>query len=686
MELLALLSSSDDQIIPDVKDALGKFTVYPLKTLNELEELYRNIPLNLLLIDVTTVKMSLIEEFLNRFDDKIVLLITPEKPDRFTKENLPRCVFETIEARSVKADLPTLVERALERQRFRNELRLLRESRDVIQPSRQMQAYEQREPVSFRREPVTPRYESVHSGRYIQEKVILNFAKMLTVSFDMSKLLDHFMDSVMEIARVSRMSVMIRDRDRFLVKTQVGLDPYLAENLQLGTDSALVKWLARTGRLMQKPSAYPDTASVDIRKEMDLLQCCVSFPMMYKGRLIGILNIDSKITEEPFYREELEIIYVLCNYLAAAVKDIDHYHQLWYQKEFTKNILTSMTSGMIAIDRDEKITVFNQQASDILNLDSSKIIGSDLRELPSPLGDILFETMKTGTSYRRHEVTIHPSNMPLGINSYRLMDEHQQPTGAGIVFSDLSDSKKLQEQSMRAKNLEAVNDLMAKIAHEVRNPLTSIQTYTQLLNEKYSDDDLQKFFASTVSDSINRLNVLIDKLITFSSKQDYTVKTEDVNVIMSEAVEFISRNIPQTHSFTAGKADKVFYINADKKLLIKAICYLVLSIADHTPDGVPISMNVVQGETSESSVAIALTFSGSGSFEKGKQGLMKPLLDIQHLGTELNVPISHKIIEGHGGSLDLIQKDGETSFLISLPVTEKKTEDMSVRRGHVGGN
>lgn len=686
MELLALLSSSDDLIIPDVKDALGKFTVYPLKTLNELEELYRNIPLNLLLIDMTSVKMSLIEEFLERFDDKIVLLITPEKPDRFTRDNLPRCVFETIEARSIKADLPALAERALERQRFRSELRLLRESRDVIQPAKQMQSYERREPESAPREPVTARYDPVHSGRYIQERVIVNFAKMLTVSFDMSKLLDHFMDSVMEIARVSRMSVMIRDRERFFVKTQAGLDPYLADNLQLGSDSALVKWLARTGRLAQKPSAYPDTASVDIRKEMELLQCCFSFPMMYKGKLIGILNIDSKITEEPFYREELEIIYVLSNYLAAAVKDIDHYHELWYQKEFTKNILTSMTSGMIAIDRDEKITVFNQQASDILNLDSSKIIGGDLRELPSPLGDILFETMKTGTSYRRHEVTIHPSNLPLGINSYRLMDEQQQPVGAGIVFSDLSDSKKLQEQSMRAKNLEAVNDLMAKIAHEVRNPLTAIQTYTQLLNEKYSDDDLQKFFASSVSDSINRLNVLIDKLITFSSRQDYNLKTEDVNVIMNGAVEFVSRNIPQTHAFSAGKADKVFHINADKKLLIKAIYYLVLSIIDRTPEGVPIRMNIAAGETSDSAVEMALTFNGEGSFEKGKQGLLKPLLDIQHLGTELNIPISHKIIEGHGGSLDLIQKDGETTFLIRLPVTDKSGEDLSVRRGHVGGD
>ena len=125
--------------------------------------------------------------------------------------------------------------------------------------------------------------------------------------------------------------------------------------------------LQETGRIMNKPVSFFDTESVTIKNEMEILQCSVSFPMIHRGKLIGIFNVDNKITEEPFYSEEMEILYVLCNYLAAAVKDIDLYHNMWYQKEFTKNILSSMSSGMIAIDKDEKITIFNQQASEILN-------------------------------------------------------------------------------------------------------------------------------------------------------------------------------------------------------------------------------------------------------------------------------------------------------------------------------
>jgi len=675
MKLLALLSNRDDSIIPDVKSALRQYTVYPLKTIEELEDLYSNIPLNLLLIDTTSHKLSSMGDFLDKLDNDRVVLITPDKLDKYTKDNLPRSVFDSVDAGAIRTELPAIVERALERQRFKNELRLLKKSHEVIsQP--QTRVYHRPETEMF-----SGRWDPVPSGRYIHERVVVNFAKMLTASFDMQKLFNHFIDSVLEIARVNKMSIMLRDKNVFKVKNHYGLDPSLVDNLQLRKDNALAAWLARTGRIMNKPVSFFDTESVTIKNEMEILQCSVSFPMIHRGKLIGIFNIDNKITEEPFYSEEMEILYVLCNYLAAAVKDIDLYHNIWYQKEFTKNILSSMSSGMIAIDKDEKITIFNQQASEILNFSSSDIIGKDLRSLPSPFGDILYETMVTGNSYKRYEVTLNPSNLPIGINSYRLLDEQQNPVGAGIVFSDLSDSKKLEEQFRKAEQLKAVNDLMAKIAHEVRNPLTSIQTYVQLLHEKQVNDELQQFYISTVSQSITRLDSLIDKLITFSCTQDYCLNCEDINELMNEAADFISKNIPAAHKFTKQSIDKPFYVNADKKQLIKAIYYLVLSIIDKRLDGISIKMNTIIYMEEPPTAEILITYNSEESIEERKQELLKPFSDIKNLGSELNVPISNKIIEGHGGCLDIKSKEGINTYIIKLPILDRRGATVSFKGG-----
>jgi hypothetical protein len=366
MELLALLSNNDDIVIPGVRSALKKYTVYPLKTVEELEDLYSNIPLSLLIVDTTSHKLSLMDNFLSRLDANMVVLIMPESPDRYTLNDFPESVYDWVDINSIGTDLPVKVERAFERQRVKSELRLI-QSRDHFEP------IGSKDSIRSNSERIMCRGDSMPRGRFVHEKVIVNFARMLSASFNMQKLLDHFIDSVMEIVRVSKMSVMLKDKEGFYVKTNYGLDPYIADNLRLSRESTIATWLARTGRILNKPVSVVDSLSMDIKKEMEALQCSVSIPMVNKGKLIGIFNMNSKIAEEPFYQEELEVIYVLCNYLAAAVKDIDLYHQMWYQKEFTKNIISSMNSGMIAIDKDEKISIFNQQAADVLNLDPSRI-------------------------------------------------------------------------------------------------------------------------------------------------------------------------------------------------------------------------------------------------------------------------------------------------------------------------
>jgi nitrogen-specific signal transduction histidine kinase len=293
--------------------------------------------------------------------------------------------------------------------------------------------------------------------------------------------------------------------------------------------------------------------------------------------------------------------------------------------------------------------------------------------------------MVTDNSYRRHEVTVHPTELPIGINSYRLLDEQQNPIGAGIIFSDLSDSRKLEMQNRRAEKLKAVNDLMAKIAHEVRNPLTSIQTYAQLLNEKLADDDMNQFYVDTVQQSIQRLDSLIDKLVTFSSTQDYNFLQVDVNDLLVEASDMIEKNMPDTHKFSKQLLEKVFYINADKKQLAKAIYYLIINVVDRTPDGTFINIITSAEFKDNAFVEIKITYGGEESGKEEEQNLLKPLLDIDHLGKELNVPISDKIIEGHDGSLEIKKEGNVNIFFIRLPILDRRSSRIPIGGGDVSG-
>lgn len=658
MEILALLSDRDD-VVPEVKTALKRYTVYPLKTLEEFEDLRTNFLINLLLVDTVSHKLSRVEELLNKLDNDTVILITPERLNEFTMENMPPSVYDCVEAQSIHTELSLIVERTLDKQRLKKVTSLLEKSRDDVPVHG---TYDLQTPVSSFYGQAG--LESFLAGRFLQ--VLVNFAKVLTASFDMRRLFNHFIDSVMGISHVSKMSIMLRDKEGFHVKTHNGLDPYIAENLRLRKDSALATWLAKTGRIKRKPLNPTDTTSLNIKSEMELLECTFSFPMIHKGKLIGIFNIDDKITEEPFYREELEIIYVLCNYLAAAVKDIDLYHQILYQKEFTKNILSSMPSGMIAINRDERITVFNQRASEILNLNPSEMIGRDLRNLPSPLGDILYETMVTGTSYKRHEVDVLQEKLPIGINSYRLLDENRIPIGAGIVFTDLSDLKRLEEEKRRADRLEAINAFTFRIAHEIKNPLTAIKTFAELLDERYGDEEFKSFFNTTVRQSIYQLDNLIEKLVIASIPLDYRFEKINIDMIIEDAINQAQKVIPEGVILgkTEEKIKEPVFISADRRLLTKALYYLLLLCTEKTKDGsVSVGTNIA-----EDKVEISVSFPGKALSDEEKQQLSMSLTDMESFGIELNVPISKKIIEEHGGSIQIESDSKGNVFEVNIPI------------------
>lgn len=666
MDVLALLTNRDDIVTPKVKTALKEYTLYTLKTLEEFEDLHINIPISLFLIDTVSHRLSQLGELLDKLDNDMVILITPEKPNQFTLDNMPSSVYGCVDEQSIRIELVPVVERALKKQRLKNMTELLKQTKDKTFVSGVSE-----EGVPYAGQSHTHKqleFEGFPAERFTQKRALVNFAKMLTASFDMRKLFSHFMDSVAEIVSASKMSVMLKDKEGFHIEAHLGLNPYIIDNIKLKKDSALVSWLSKTGRIRHKPVNPADIAGINIKSEMELLQCIFSFPMVHKGKLIGIFNIDNKITDEPFYKEELEIIYVLCNYLAAAVKDIDLYHQILYQKEFTKNILSSMASGVIAIGGDEKITIFNQRASEILDLNPVDMIGSDLRSLPSPLGDILYETMAAGTSYKRHEIAIGPAKLPVGINSYRLLDENQAPIGAGIVFNDLSDSKRLEAEKRKTERLEVINDLMAKIAHEVRNPMTSIYTYTQLINEKYKDDELNNFYSTVVFQSIQKLDNLIDKLIVFSSKAEYNLNRENLNLILNESADYLKKKLPPSHKFLKQDLRNTVFINADRKLLAKAISYIVLSAVDRTPDGAVITLSAETSMDGNTCAEILIEYNGKEFTENDRQNIFKQSFDIDNLGAALNIPISHKIIGEHGGSLGIKSEGSSNTFIIKLPL------------------
>ena len=535
-----------------------------------------------------------------------------------------------------------------------------------------------------------------HPVSSFSERAMRELSKALTARFDLSRLLNLFVDSVADGMGISKISAFLMEEGGiFRIKASRGIKPDLAANLQFRTEDALPLWLSREGRILRRSEVLgmiSDPVFRRLARQIEILQCVISVPFLNKGTLVGFLNLNQKVTGIPFTNDELEILFALASHMAVAIQDILFYQQMYYQKTYSQKILAHMSNGVVAIDTKERITIYNFRAEQILGRSASEMLGKDLRYLPSPLGDLLYQTMREGKATQKEEVRLFQGKVPLEISSYPLADEQQRPMGSVILFEDISSRKKLEEESRRADRLNLLNELLARMAHEIKNPLVSIRTFIQLMHERYEDQDFRGFFYNTVSREAERINDLVEKLIAFVQPLVFHYDFEDLNTMLDNSL-FLAweRGIPKELQIIKNFSNVTFTIRADKEQMSKAFSYIVLHVASSLNEGGEL---VIETEEVRNMGSFGSSHSdprGSVvrvSFRDNSQGM--PLEDLEKIfdpfraaegfGACLGLPVSQKIIEEHGGRVEVESEIGRgTTFHVYLPFVTEGARSTSIK-------
>jgi PAS domain S-box-containing protein len=415
-----------------------------------------------------------------------------------------------------------------------------------------------------------------------------------------------------------------------------------------------------------------------------------SIPLIAAGALVGILNLGERVTGLPYTDDELEILFSLASQVALGIQDIHLYHALQYQKAFIENILTSLSSGMISIGTDERIRLVNRRAAEILEKSPAEMLDEDLRRIPSPLGDLLYETLHHGVTYHNYELVLAAGKRPLEVSTYQIFDEQRQVSGSVIVFEDLTAQKQLEEERRRADRLDFLNRVVGHIAHEIKNPLVSIKTFTELIDDQYDDPEFRRHFSSIVKRDVESLDNITEKLIDFSRKIGYRFEHANINMTIKHCISslicnskyFIENRLEDHSTNQSFKPDRsnidIIYeeelpsAEFDEEQFEKAITYvLVYLIGNMKSTGkIVISCNIDQSEYSDKSICITITGIGCRLPDTELHRLFDPFNIEEGNLIDVGPCIAQKIIEEHGGHLNVRQaKDGYTTFMISLPVS-----------------
>jgi two-component system NtrC family sensor kinase len=232
-----------------------------------------------------------------------------------------------------------------------------------------------------------------------------------------------------------------------------------------------------------------------------------------------------------------------------------------------------------------------------------------------------------------------------------------------------------QSQSIirRADRLSSLGMLTAGLAHEIRNPLVAIRTFTQLLPERYQDQEFRELFQSLAMKEVDRICGLVNDLLSFARPSTPNMSAQDVNEIVGNIARILQSQAKEKDVkiglHMAAKLPKIFI---DKEQIKQVCMNLILNAIQSIENGgsVEIGTHLYGENGSAGFVQIEVRDTGIGIPEKDIENIFNPFFTTKKDGSGLGLSISHQIIKEHGGYMVVESQDGKgTSFFIRLPVS-----------------
>ena len=357
-------------------------------------------------------------------------------------------------------------------------------------------------------------------------------------------------------------------------------------------------------------------------------------------------------------------------------------------KSYTDNILASMTNGLVTVDLDGRVVTLNPAAELMTGFFAGEATGrycTDVFAATPQLGEIIMETISTRAAYPSLTVSLRRRNgrtLAVEISAAPLKGGEGKDLGVIAVMRDLTVVRELENRLRRSDRLAALGSLAAGLAHEIKNPLTSLLTFSRHLTRRFDDEQFRAKFQSVVPHELQRINGIVERLLELARPSRLSFAAVRLPALLERVVdlcahELDSRGVRLTREY----ARDLPAIWADADALHQSLVNLVRNALDAMPHGGRLILRVgwagaddlvVTGGRSLAAgrrVQIEVEDSGMGIAPEAADRVFNPFFSTKESGTGLGLALTHKMIEDHGGLIDFrAAPSGGTIFRIALPL------------------
>ncbi|MBN1885794.1 MAG: PAS domain S-box protein [Candidatus Krumholzibacteriota bacterium] len=357
----------------------------------------------------------------------------------------------------------------------------------------------------------------------------------------------------------------------------------------------------------------------------------------------------------------------------------------------TDNIVANMSSGLIVTDTCGEIVTINPAALRILGLDANAEYGGQAIEEVAgrmkPLVDALSFGLATGEPRRRQEIEVERVGggvMPLGLSISSLLDENGESRGVIALFQDLTEVRRMRERIRWGDKMAAVGELSAAIAHEVRAPLASICGSIQMLAEELDTSGENRDLMDLIIRESERLDNIISDFLEYARLKHPDFSSVDIERYLDEVLTLLRHSSPDNRAIDMKLECRTcgMRIMADDELIRQVFLNIGLNACDAVGRKGRISIGLRaavhplgEEKTPTECVRIDMANDGPPIPADVLPRVFEPFFTTKGAGTGLGLAISARIVESHGGAIEVRSDETGTVFSVFLPIGGAPAEE-----------
>ncbi len=503
----------------------------------------------------------------------------------------------------------------------------------------------------------------VYRQTYDYQRTIREASRRLSAMLDLQSLLDYLAEVIQQTFKVELVSIYFKDE---------ALGAYTSRRLQQFSDwshtgsgravsreSPLVELLATKGQNVICDEATRGDVSPRIRaafEELRTLGGDIAFPMFQERTLLGFLVLGQKRSGDPYFADDIDLLSTLLSQAAVAMNNAQLYQQVVLVNEYVDNILSTMESGVIAVDASGQISLFNSAAERLTGLRPDTLKASPATYLPPALALPLQDTLRDRSPRSQFEIAIQGLDgmtMPLVCSTATLTDRDGSTHGALIVFSDLTKLRELEREKRRAERLASFGALASGVAHEIKNPLVAIRTFAELLPDRFGDVDFREDFSKVVIKEIARIDTLVARLRGIAATAPQQVGAVDIREPITDTLALLRGQLEQSNTTVRRQfLDPAPFVAIDDSQLKQLFLNLFLNALEAMGSGGHLTIRVSRTRAHGSPwIVVAVSDTGPGIPEAVKNNIFDPFFTTKVRGSGLGLTICRGIMDAHRGTI-----------------------------------